>query len=145
MDNVEDVLDHWAKDCDFNEANILGEIARIPQLHAKYLRFLNDHKKESFKAKLRYDKMKEIRTSYYLGHLDQESLETYGWEQFDLRISKSSLEGYLNSDKLLTKLLQTKTFHDIAVSSCEHIMAEIRSRSFQMKSYVEYQKFLSGA
>ena len=89
--------------------------------------------------------MKEIRTSYYLGHLDQESLETYGWEQFDLRISKSSLEGYLNSDKLLTKLLQTKTFHDIAVSSCEHIMAEIRSRSFQMKSYVEYQKFLSGA
>lgn len=145
MSKLDDVLNEWGKDAIVNEANISGELLNIPQLHSKYIRILNEHKLASIKSKFDYDKMKELRSAYYLGHLDKETLDTHNWEQFDLHITKAGLDRYLNSDEYLIKILQKKAYHDQIVYTCESILTELKSRSWQLKSYIDYQKFLNGA
>nr|QMP82930.1 MAG: hypothetical protein [Caudoviricetes sp.] len=146
MIKLDELLNEWSKDCLIDESRINSEITRIPQLHAKYLRHLNDHKMGSLKSKFDYDKMKNIKTEYYLGHLDKETLDEYGWEQFDLKIgTKNNIERYINSDDQLIKLLQKKSYHDQIVSTCEQILNELKNRSWQMKSLIDYQKYLTGA
>lgn len=144
MIKLEELLEQWSQDAIIDETNIKREIVGVPKLHAKYIKFLNEHKLASFKAKFDYDKMKIIRTEYYLGQLDQESLEAYGWEQFDLHVTKAGVEKYINSDELLIKLLQKKVYHDQIISTCESILNELKSRTWQLKTLVDYEKFLSG-
>lgn len=145
MQKLEDVLNEWNIDSIVDESNISLEIVKIPKLHAKYIRVLNDHKLASIKSKFEYDKMKEIRHSYYLGHLDQETLESYGWEQFDIHVTKAGVDRYINSDEFLIKVLQKKAYHDQVVYTCESILNELKNRSWQMKTLVDYQKFLNGS
>lgn len=144
MIKLEELQEQWSQDSIINESNVKQEITNTPKLHAKYIRFLNEHKLASFKAKFDYDKMKSIRTEYYLGQLDQESLESYGWEQFDLHVTKTGVEKYINSDEILIKLLQKKIYHDLIISTCESILNELKSRTWQLKTLVDYEKFLSG-
>lgn len=145
MQKLDEILETWAKDSIIDETNVAREILNIPKLHAKYIKILNENKLSSIKCKFDYDKMKEIRSSYYLGHLDKETLEAYGWEQFDIHVTKGGLERYLNSDEFLIKLLQKKSYFDQIVFTCESILNELKNRSWQLKTYVDYQKFLSGA
>jgi hypothetical protein len=146
MIKLDELTDEWANDCNIDNTNIKLEILNIPKLHAKYIRHLNDHKKASFKVKIDYDKMKEIRSSYYLGYLDKETLDEYGWDQFDLNIkTKGGIEKFINGDEILVKLLQKKTYHDLVISTCESILKELSSRTWQLKTYIDYEKFLSGS
>jgi hypothetical protein len=143
---LDELLEEWNKDCNIDEGKIGNEIIKIPQLHAKYLKVLNDHKLGSLKSKFEFDKMKNIKTEYYLGHLDKETLDAYGWDQFDIKVgTKNNIERYINSDDQLIKLLQKKAYHDQVVSTCEQILNELKNRSWQMKTLVDYNKFLSGA
>lgn len=145
MIRLEELLEQWTQDAIIDESNIKQEITNIPKLHAKYIRFLNEHKLASFKAKFDYDKMKNVRSEYYLGQLDQETLESYGWEQFDLHVKKAGVEKYINSDEILIKLLQKKIYHDQIISTCESILNELKSRTWQMKTMVDYERYLNGA
>lgn len=145
MIKLEELLESWSKDCIIDEGKLKTELVSIPKLHAKYIKYLNEHKLASFKSKFDYDKMKIIRTEYYLGQLDQESLEQYGWEQFDIHVTKTGAEKYINSDEILIKLLQKKIYHDQVIYTCESILNELKSRTWQLKTLVDYEKFLSGA
>lgn len=146
MTKLEELLEIWNKDSFIDESQISSELLKIPQLHAKYLRTLNEHKMAGIKCKFEYDKLKNIKTEYYLGNLDKETLDEYGWEPFDLRIgAKSNVERYINSDDQLIKLLQKKAYHEQVASTCESILYELKNRSWQLKTFVDYQKFLSGA
>ena len=111
MIKLENLLEMWNNDSSIDESKISSELLNIPQLHAKYLTILNEHKLASIRCKFEYDKMKNIRTEYYLGHLDKETLDQYGWDQFDLRVgTKNNIERYIVSDEILIKLLQKKLF-----------------------------------
>lgn len=145
MIKLEELLEQWTQDCIIDESNLKRELTNIPKYHAKYIKFLNAHKMASFKAKFDYDKMKNIRIEYYLGQLDQETLEKYNWEQFDLHVTKTGVEKYINSDEILIKLLQKKIYHDQIIYTCESILNELKSRTWQLKSMIDYEKFLSGA
>lgn len=145
MIKLDEILNSWTKDCIIDQTQLGNEIVKIPQLHAKYLRILNEHKLSSLKTKFEYDKLKNIKTEYYLGNLDKETLDEYGWEQFDLKIgTKGNIDRYINSDEQLIKLLQKKSYHDQAISTCEQILNEIKNRSWQVKTLVDHNKFISG-
>ena len=145
MEKLEDVLNYWDNDSKIDQTQISNEIINIPKLHAKYLRILNDNKLSLLKTKISFDKLKNLKTEYYLGHLDYDTLKKYNWEQFDLKIgNKSNIERYLNADEDLCKLQQKKNYYDIIISTCEQILQELKNRSFQLKSYIDYEKFISG-
>lgn len=146
MKTIEEVHEMWEVDCVIDRTNISSELLNIPILHCKYLRILNEHKLASIKTKSNYEKMKNIKTEYYLGNLDEETLNNYGWEQFDLKLgSKGNIDRYISADDDLNKILQKKAYHDQLIYSIESILNEIKNRNWELRSYIEWEKFLAGA
>lgn len=145
MIKLDELSELWAKDALIDETNISREILNIPQLHAKYIKILNDAKLMAIKCKIDYNTMKELRSAYYLGQLDEETLKEKGWDQFDLHITKGSLDRYLDADEYLNKLIQRKFYYEQISSTAESILNELKQRTWQLKCYVDYIKFLNGS
>ena len=146
MIKLEQLLSEWSEDKIIHEESAHNDLIRIPILHGKYVEYLSKHKIATHKAKFDYIKMKKLRKEYFLGNLDKETLDEYGWEQFDYKIgTKSDIDLYLDSDDYLIKLLEKRVYHEECVSICEMIIKELHSRTFQIKEYLAHTRFLAGA
>ena len=145
MVKLEQILEFWKIDSVIDETQPHKELVNTPILHAKYVEILSQHRLASQKAKFDYGKMKKIRREYYLGNLDKETLDEYSWDQFDLKIgTKGNIEFYLEADDYLIKLLEKKTYYDECVLICESILKELNNRTWQLREYLTYQRFLAG-
>lgn len=145
MAKLNNVLEEWKTDCKINELNVSGEIIRTASLHAKYLSYYNEFKLGIFKSSSDYEKMKRIRIEYYQGSLDKETLDEHQWEPFNLKLNtKMAVDSFITADKILLKLIEKKLYYEQAAETCQSILKEINNRTWQLKTLVDYQKYLSG-
>ena len=144
MENLEQVLKYWETDSviDFTEPS--RELIRIPILHSKYLNILTQHKLATKKAHFNYLQMKKKKWELYTGKLSKDELEELGWEPFQFTL-KSDIQIYLDADGDLIKLLQKKVYHDEIISAVEAIMSELKSRTFQLRDLISWEKFINGS
>lgn len=143
MENIEQILKLWEADSEIDQTEPGKELLKIPKLHNKYLTILTKHRLAAKKANFDYLRMRKIRIDYYGGRLDQDELEKYGWEPFFF-VLKSDIGAYLEADENLIKLLEKKTMHDEAVSVIEAIMSELKQRTWQLRDYISWEKFIGG-
>lgn len=143
MKQIDDLLEMWRQDCDIDKTEPDRELLNIPKLHSKYLNILSQHRMLSKQAEFKYNKMKKLKWEYYTGKLDDEQLKELGWEPFPY-ILKSDLSTYLDSDEDLNKYIANKAVHDEIVELCTTIMKELNSRTFQLRDYIGWQKFIQG-
>jgi len=143
MDSIEKVLESWEKDSVVDITEPSRELVRIPLLHSKYLNVLTRSKLASKKAQFDYLQLKKKKWEYYTGKLSQDELKEFGWEPFPFTL-KSDINLYLESDVDLIKLLQKKIIHDEIVSVVEAIMTELKSRTFQLRDVIGWEKFING-
>jgi hypothetical protein len=145
MIKLEQILEYWKTDCQIDESKPHQELVNTPLLHAKYVEILSQHRLASQKAKFDHARMKKIRKEYYLGNLDKETLDEYGWDQFELRIgTKGNIDTYLEADDFLIKLLEKKAYYEECILICESILKELNNRTWQLREYLTYQRFLAG-
>jgi hypothetical protein len=143
---LDQIIEQWKIDGTIDETKAQNELIRTPILHAKYIEILSQHRIASQRTKFDHAKMKKIRREYYLGNLDKESLDDYGWDQFDLKIgTKGNIDYYLEADDFLIKLLEKKAYYDECVYICESIIKELNSRTFQLREYLQHTRFLAGS
>jgi hypothetical protein len=143
MENLEQVLKYWEKDAEIDQTEPGKELIRIPTLHNKYLSILTKHKIASKKAHFDYLRMRKIKWEYYTGKMSQEELEEYGWQPFQFTL-KSDITTYLEADSDLIKLLEKKVYHEECVSVIESIMSELKSRTFQLRDFISWERFIGG-
>lgn len=140
---LEKILEEWEKDAVIDQTEPSKELIRIPVLHSKYLNVLTKHKLASKKVNFDYLRMRKLKTEYYSGKLSQEELDQYGWEPFPFTL-KSEMNTYLESDKDLIKLLEKKVYHDESISVIEAIMSELKQRTWQLRDFISWEKFVNG-
>ena len=143
MEKLDEILDYWKKDAEIDQTEPGKELIRIPTLHNKYLTILTKHKIASKKAHFDYLRMRKVKWEYYTGKMSQEELEQYGWEPFQFTL-KSDINTYLEADGDLIKLLEKKVYHEEVVSVIESIMNELKNRNWELKSYIDWERFISG-
>jgi len=143
MENLDQILKHWESDSVIDQTEPGKELIKIPTLHNKYLTILTKHKIASKKANYDYLRMKKTKWEYYTGKMSQEELEEHGWEPFRYTL-KSDISTYLESDNDLIKLLEKKVYHDECVSVIEAIMSELKSRTFQLRDFCQWERFIAG-
>jgi hypothetical protein len=143
MENIEQILNHWEKDSAIDSTEPGKELIRIPILHNKYLTILIKHKLASKKANFDYLRLKKVKWEYYNGKLSREELEEHGWEQFKFTL-KSDITTYLESDNDLIRLLEKKIYHEEVITMIESIMKELNSRTYQLKDFISWEKFING-
>ena len=140
---LEKILSEWEKDAVIDQTEPSKELIRIPLLHSKYLNYLTKHKLASKKSNFDYLRMRKIKWEYYTGKLSQEELNEYGWEPFQFTL-KSDISTYLESDKDLIKLLERKVYHDESISVVESILGELKQRTWQLRDFISWEKFIGG-
>ena len=143
MEKLEEILEYWKKDAEIDQTEPGKELIRIPTLHNKYLTILTKHKIASKKAHFDYLRMRKVKWEYYTGKMSQEELEQYGWEPFQFTL-KSDINTYLEADGDLIKLLEKKVYHEEVVSVIESIMNELKNRHWELKSFIDWERFIGG-
>lgn len=141
--NINELLQMWSKDANIDRTEPGRELINIPILHAKYLQILSTHRLAVKNIDYKLATLKRLKWEYYTGKLDKETLEKHGWQPFPYTL-KSEVSTYLESDEDLNKLLAKKHIYEEMIEACTSIMKELNSRTFQLRSFIDYEKFISG-
>ena len=143
MSKLDELLEEWRKDSDIDRTEPGKALLDIPKLHSKYLNILSRHRLLSKEAEFKYNKMRKVKWEYYTGKLDQDELAKYGWEPFPF-VLKSDLSTYMDSDEDLNKYQAQKVLNDEIVDVCTAILKELNSRTFQLRDFIAWERFIQG-
>jgi len=140
---VVDLVDMWEKDSVIDQTDPSRELIRIPILHSKYVKQHTLHSLALKQCGFELARMKKVKWEYYQGRLDESELKQYGWEPFRF-VLKSDVSTYIESDDDLTKIQAKRALHEQAVTACEMIIKEINARTYQMRAFIDFERFVNG-
>ena len=141
-----EINDEWKRDSVINELELGREAVKVPTLHAKYLTMLSNAKLQQRKAESDYNNLRRVKYRYYRGELSREDLENLGWNQFQgNKPLKNEMDEYLAYDDELNALLDKTEYFKTMVYTLEQIIRSINSRTWDIKSSIEWSKFTNGA
>lgn len=143
MNKLDELIEMWKKDAEIDRTEPGKALLDIPKLHSKYLTILSRHKLLQKETEFKYSRMKRIKWEYYTGKMDQDDLAKYGWDPFPYTL-KSDLNIYFESDEDLNKLEAQKILHEQVVETCQSILKELNSRTFQLRDFIAWERFIQG-
>ena len=59
-------------------------------------------------------------------------------------VLKSDINAYLEGDLDLIKMLEKKVYHEECVSVLESILNELKQRTWQLRDFISWEKFIGG-
>lgn len=142
---LSEIQEEWSKDCVIDETNLGRESTKVPTLHSKYLSFLSKVKLSLRKAESEYFNTRRLKYRYYRGEMSREELSTLEWEQFQgNKPLKNEMDEFLQCDKDLIELLDKIEYFKTVIFTLEQILRSINSRTWDIKTAVEWHKFTNG-
>jgi len=142
---IEQLYEEWAKDGEIDIANISQNSADIPKLHNKYFRWYTEEGLKLKKYKSDYKILVKLKTDYYSGNMDSYELKEHGWEPQPLKILRSDIPTYLDSDKDVVNLSLKIGMQEAIVEYLESIIRQINNRNYILKNVIDWEKFRTGA
>jgi Recombination, repair and ssDNA binding protein UvsY len=133
------------QDMQIDDLNLDLESLKTPQLHGKYLNLLHEESLVLHKYHIQQKELRRLKWEYYLGKLDQETLDEKGWQPFGLKILRTDIDVYLESDKDLLSLEARIHYQREKVKYLESVLQGLGRRGWDIKSAIEWKKFMSGA
>ena len=143
--NFEDLKKHAERDMKVDDTQLDLESLKIPQLHNKYLNFLQEERFNLKKMGFDFDSLRRSKWEYYTGKMSEEDLNGRGWEPFNLKILKSDIPMYLDADQDVILLKQKITYQEEKVFYLESVLKEIGQRNWEIRNAIEWRKFVSGS
>lgn len=142
---LSEIQEEWVKDCIIDETNLGREASRTPSLHAKYLTLLSKNKLQLRKITSQYFNTRRLKFKYYRGEMSKDELLAEGWEQYQgSKPLKNEMDEILQTDGLLIELQDKIEYYNTTVYTLEQILRSINSRTWDIKTAVEYQKLSNG-
>ena len=143
--NIDDLMEEWSKDSKIDETEPGRELIKTSSLHSKYLRILTHHNLICKKLMADYQRLKKLKWEYYTGDLNNpEDLEKYNLEPMVKKVLRQDIPMYIDSDTDLNNLLLKKTAHQEIVDFCGSVLKELNNRTWQLKSFIDWERFTSG-
>ena len=139
---LEELQEQVDKDRKINDTELDLESLKTPQLHNKYLKEYNNFKLLLSRAESDYKILKRFKWEYYTG---KSSPQIYKEKPFNLKIMKSDIDKYLESDEDLIKAKQKIDYLETVVNYLDRTLKTISSRDWQIRNSIEWRKFTSGA
>jgi hypothetical protein len=143
--NIEQLQDEWDKDCEIDD-NYLGENSTAtPKLHAKYVKMLVQVKLKHTKLSSDYNLLRKNKFRYYRGELSREELQDLQWDQWQgVKPIKNEMDEFLKGDEELNTMEIKIKYLETMVYFLESVLQQIKARDWQIKTAVEWKKFLAG-
>ena len=125
-----------------NDTELDLESLKTPQLHNEFMKHLTKYKLMLSRAETEYNMMKREKWEYYTGKADA---SVYAEKPFDLKILRTDIDKYLDSDIDLQKQKQKVDYLSTTVDFLDRTIRQISNRGFAIKNAIDWRKFTSGA
>jgi len=139
--NLDEIQLSWEEDSKIDEDNLHSESTKIPSLHAKYYRILNNILLMKKLEENKFKQLKKTKWQYYTGKADP---EVYIEKPFDHKVLRQDVDKYMDSDDDLIKILNKIDYFQVMLNYLDSILKTINNRTFQIKNSIEWQKFIRG-
>ena len=139
---LEELQQQVSKDFKLDDTELVSESVSIPLLHNKYLIHFNKFSLLLKKAEYEHKTMIKDKWEYYTGKADP---GVYKEKPFDIKVLKSDVHIYIDSDPELQRADQKVAYLNQIVKYLEQVLRGINNRSFLIKNAIEWKKFTSGA
>lgn len=144
--NIDSLMEEWSNDSKIDETEPGRELIKTSTLHSKYLRIMTHHNLICKKLMGDYNRLRRTKWDWYSGHLNNpEDLEQYKLEPMTLKILRTDIPIYLDSDKDLNDLLLKKVLHEEIVDFCKSVLKELNARTYQLRGFIEWEKYIGGS
>lgn len=142
--NAEQIVFEWEIDSKIDSTELGQESIKIPQLHSKYMKELYLAKTLLNKVTNDYKRIARLKHQYYQGILSKEELDELGWDVQPLKILKSDIPMYIESDVELQDIKMRIKATEDKIEILEHIIKTLNNRGFLLKNAIEWAKFQHG-
>ena len=140
--DLEQLQEQVDKDLKINDTELDLESLKTPQLHNQYMKHLTKYKLMLSRAETEYSILKKEKWEYYTGKADA---SVYAEKPFDLKILRTDIDKYLDSDIDLQKQKQKVDYLSTTVDFLDRTIRQIGNRGFTIKNAIDWRKFTSGA
>ena len=140
--DLEKLQEQADKDLKINDTELDLESLKTPQLHNQWIKHLTKYKLMLSRAETEYSVMKKDKWEYYTGKADA---SVYAEKPFDLKILRTDIDKYLDSDIDLQKQKQKVDYLSTTVDFLDRTIRQISNRGFTIKNAIDWRKFTSGA
>jgi hypothetical protein len=142
---LEEIQTHWERDSCIDRTELGEESLKIPQLHSKYFNMFSTERMLLRKLEADSKVLYRQKYEYYNGTLDRETLEEKGWDPNPLKILRSDIGMYLDSDPDCKQILLRIEMQKEKVEFLESIIKSLPNRGYQISQAIAWEKFKVGA
>ena len=129
------IIEEWKHDCPIDDTTLDKESVKIPTLHGKYLELHSREKIFLNYLEVEYKKLYREKWEYYSGKAEK---------PFQLKLLKTDLHIYLDSDDKLCELKEKIDTQKQKVSYVESVIKSLETRSFHITNAINWRKFTAG-
>ena len=141
---LDKLFELWGKDCNIDRAELGIESTKIPQLHFKYFKLLSQERLTLKRLESDMKVLYKSKWDYFQGTLTIEELEEKGWQPQPLKILKSDLSQYIDSDSDIITLSQRVAYQKEKLDFLESVIRTVNNRGFHIKNAIDWEKFKVG-
>lgn len=141
---LEDIQSIWEKDCQIDRTELGEESLKISQLHSKYFKLFSTERLTYKRMEKEFKELSKIKFEYYNGILSHVDLKAYGWDPFSLKVLKSDLHIYLDSDKDIADAKLKMDLQKEKIDFLENIIKSLNTRGYQINNAIAWERFKVG-
>lgn len=142
---LEEIQEHWERDSSIDRTELGEESLRIPQLHSKYFKMFSTERMLLRKLESEFKTLYREKFEYYNGTIDEETLRNNGWDPNPLKILRSDIPMYLESDRDYRTAALRIEMQKEKVDYLESILKSLPNRGYQIAQAISWEKFKVGA
>jgi hypothetical protein len=143
---LSELNEEWVKDSFIDQLNLGSESVKVPTLHSKYLEKLSKTKLLLRKSESDYYNTRRLKYRYFRGEMTESELTALEWVQYQgNKPLKNEMDEFLQCDQDLIGLLDKIEYYKVVVYTLEQVLKSINSRTWDIKTAVEWYKFTNGA
>ena len=124
-----------------NEEQLGSESLKNQKIKTKYLDQRSRFQLLLQKANGDYQRMYREKWEYYGGKSDA---KVYVAKPFDIRVMKTDLTMYIQSDEDILKISNKIGYYESCVDYCKGVIKSIDNRGWDIKNAIEWKKFEAG-
>ena len=139
--NLEELKLQVQNDLRVNDEHLDTESLKNQEIKAKYLEHKSRFELLLFKAKGDYKRLYREKWEYYGGKADA---KVYVTKPFDLKVLKSDLSIYIESDEEIIQSEHKVAYLETVVKYVDGVLKSISARGWDIKNAIQWKNFEAG-
>ena len=129
------------KDLKIDDVELGDESLKTANLHQKYLNIYNNFRQLQLMSDAQYRILYRKKWEYYGGKADA---KIYVTKPFDLKVLKTDLNIYIESDEEIIKLEHKIAYLETTIKYIDGVLRSIQSRGWDIKNAISWKQFEAG-